>query len=113
MKFSKVWGLTEKLFSKNNVSIHRIEIDKGGYCSQHIHRSKYNMFYVECGKIEVQVFNGDLVDKTVLSTGELTSVPPEKMHMFVGLEDSVVYEIYYTDLVEDDIDRFTVGGKDI
>ena len=29
----KIWGKTQGLFNKNNVEIHRIETNKGGFCS--------------------------------------------------------------------------------
>ena len=111
MKHNKIWGLTEKLFSKNNVEIHRIEINKGGYCSKHLHKSKYNIFYVESGEIEVHLINKNgIVDKTILTTGEISNVAPGAIHMFRGNRDSVAYEIYYSELNTDDIERFSTGG---
>ena len=43
----KVWGTTENVFSNHNFEFHRIEVDKGGFCSKHKHVHKYNGFYVE------------------------------------------------------------------
>ena len=40
-KQGKVWGQTQPLFNKNNVEIHRIETNKGGYCSKHKHEFKH------------------------------------------------------------------------
>ena len=112
-KQGKIWGETQSLFNKNNVEIHRIETKKGGYCSKHKHNYKYNCFYVEKGKLEITVWcNGyDLVDKTILSTGEATTVPPTEYHMFKALEDTVCYEIYWVELSKDDIVRENCGGN--
>ena len=52
-KQGKVWGQTQPLFNKNNVEIHRIETNKGGFCSKHKHEFKYNCFYVEKGKLKI------------------------------------------------------------
>ena len=77
-KLGKVWGETQPLFNKNNVEIHRIETKKGGFCSKHKHEFKYNCFYIERGKLEITAWKNDydLVDKTVLTDGEATTVPP-------------------------------------
>ena len=106
-KQGKVWGTTQPLFNKNNVEIHRIETNKGGYCSKHKHQYKYNCFYVEKGKLKITAWKNDynLVDITILSTGEATTVPPGEHHVFEALEDSVCYEIYWVEISESDIIR--------
>jgi len=112
-KQGKIWGYTQELLTQNNVSIHRININKDSCCSKHYHQHKHNIFYVESGKILVQEWKReyDLLDETVLEAGQMCSVPPMNYHKFVGLEDSVVYEIYYVDLNNDDIIREDVGRK--
>jgi len=111
----KIWGSTNCIFAKNNVEIHRIEIKKGGYCSLHKHIGKWNLFYVEQGRIEVRIDRSDanvvITDKTVLCAGDSTYVEPGQYHQFLGLEDSVVFEVYWTELFTDDIVRKTVGGR--
>jgi quercetin dioxygenase-like cupin family protein len=109
---SKVWGTTEKLFSTNNVEIHRINIKKGGYCSRHFHRFKYNQFYVESGLLDIKVeeSNSQIVNTTTLYSGFTTTVEPNKLHMFVAKENTIAYEIYWTQLPEEDIVRKSFGG---
>ena len=111
-KQGKVWGHTEDLFNKNNVEFHRIEAKKGGYSSKHKHVNKHNAFYVERGKLKITVWKKDydLVDETVVETGEMTSVAPDDFHMFEALEDTVAYEIYWTELHTSDIIRENCGG---
>ena len=36
----KVWGKTANIFSNPNFEVHRIEVNKGGYCSKHKHKYK-------------------------------------------------------------------------
>jgi len=112
-KQGKVWGSTQPLFFKNNVEIHRIETNKEGYCSKHKHDFKYNCFYVESGKMKITTWKNDydLVDETILHSGEATTVPPGEYHMFEALEDTVCYEIYWVELNSDDIKRENVGGS--
>lgn len=113
-KQGKVWGNTQRLFMKNNVEIHRIETNAGGFCSKHQHKHKYNAFYVESGEIEIEVWKNDydLIDKTIVKTGEMTTVKPGEFHRFRSVKDSVVLEIYWVELLADDIERENVGGNE-
>ena len=108
--YGKVWGSTRCLFRKNNVEIHRIEIQEGGYCSIHKHRNKHNAFYVERGRLVIRVWKDDLSDEIILTEGQYTSVDPGNFHQFEGLSDCIVYEIYWTELDADDIERNSIGG---
>lgn len=109
---TKIWGTTSELFSKNNVEIHRIEIKKGGYCSKHYHEFKYNGFYCESGAVEIHIWKPDsnIIDITTLDQGAYTIVEPKVFHMFLAKEQSIVYEIYWTDMPKTDIIRETFGG---
>mgnify|MGYP003130629938 CR=1 FL=1 len=101
----KVWGETRPLFCKNNVEIHRIEAKEGRYCSKHKHEYKYNAFFVESGCLKITAWKNDydLVDET--------TCPPQEDHMFTAMEDTVAFEIYWTELSEKDIVRENCGGK--
>jgi quercetin dioxygenase-like cupin family protein len=113
MKYGKVWGITQQLFNKNNVAIHRITINKGSSCSEHYHDYKYNMFYIEKGKLLIKHWQTDydLVDETILEDGESSTIPPKHFHQFIALEDTIAYEIYYVELSDNDINRKTCGKK--
>lgn len=110
----KVWGETRPIFNKNGVEIHRMVAYDGGYCSKHRHNFKYNEFFVESGKLEIEVWQKDydLIDKTLVESGEKTVVPPGLWHRFRALEDTVCFEIYYTELDPKDIEREDHGGTD-
>jgi quercetin dioxygenase-like cupin family protein len=113
MKYGKVWGETQPIFNKNNVAIHRISVNKGAMCSKHYHEHKYNMFFIESGQIKVEVWQKDyeLVDQTILSSGESIEIKYGLYHRFVALEDTIAYEIYYVNLQDDDIYRIDCGSK--
>lgn len=112
MKSGKVWGSTQSLFHANNVEVHRISIVPGGYCSKHKHLNKWNLFYVESGKLQVEIWRekSGLRDETEISTGEMFAVPPGEFHRFRALTDVIAYEIYWVELDPNDIIRETVGG---
>lgn len=108
----KIWGSTSLLFDKNNVAVHRILGKKGGYCSKHKHDQKYNLFYVERGSLKVEVWKKyGLVDTTILSGGQHCVIGPGEFHKFEIMEDNtLVIEIYWTELDENDIVRDSQGG---
>jgi mannose-6-phosphate isomerase-like protein (cupin superfamily) len=112
MIYGKIWGNTQCIFNKNNVSIHRIYINKGSKCSKHYHLHKFNTFFVESGVLKISIYQKDypLVDETILRSGNSTVVKPGLFHMFEALEDTVAYEIYHLELDENDIIRENCGS---
>lgn len=106
----KVWGKTSCLWRGQHVEFHYIQAVKGGFCSQHRHLHKHNMFHVLEGRLAVEVWKGDLVDTTILGPGEMTVVLPGEFHRFTALEHTKAVEIYWTEVDPFDIDRRTTGG---
>lgn len=109
----KIWGSTELLEANGSLEFHRIETNKGGVCSKHLHRYKWNGFFVESGKLLIRVWQNDydLIDETVLGPGDWTKVKPGVMHQFESLEDSVAFEVYWSEFNHHDIVRENVGFK--
>ena len=111
MKYSKVWGITSPIFQNSMFEVHRIEINAGGYCSKHYHKYKYNVFYIESGKMKIINYeDGNSINETLLSCGEQTTVSPNEFHRFEALEKTIAYEIYYSEFQSDDIIREDEGG---
>jgi quercetin dioxygenase-like cupin family protein len=112
MMFNKVWGSTKCLFKNENFEVHRIVIKKGGYCSCHKHEYKHNIFYVEYGHLEVEVWKNEyeLIDITTLTDGSITDIKPGEFHRFKALQDTLAFEIYYPEPISGDIIRKDHGG---
>jgi len=111
LKQGKVWGETEEIFNNGIVSIHYLKIKKGGYCSEHYHRCKSNIFFVIKGNLEIDIWTKDnMKDITVVWPGENCEIPPGVYHRFRALTDVECLEIYEVKLKEPDIERRTVGG---
>jgi len=111
-KNGKIWGFTSKLFAKNNVEIHRINGNDGGKSSMHRHVAKWSMFFVERGALKVLIEKNDypLTDTTFLIEGQSIVIRPGEYHSFEIMEGaSVAYEIYWTELNPDDIERKNCG----
>lgn len=110
----KIWGKTSVIFERNNIQITRIEGKKGTHCSTHKHDHKFNMFFVERGKLRIRTWKSDydLIDVTELDEQQSTVVKPGEYHRFEVLEeDTVAFEIYWTQLDNADIKREDCGGR--
>jgi quercetin dioxygenase-like cupin family protein len=104
-KIEKIWGETSELLNINNVSINRLNITKNSKCSKHYHQHKYNVFYIENGSIFVHTWQDNKIISTLLNKGDSLVISPGIEHQFESVEDSIVYEIYYTSLDNNDIIR--------
>ena len=113
MKAGKIWGETEMIHKNGVLEFHKIKFKKGFKCSEHLHKFKWNGFYVESGKMLVRVWQEDqgLIDETILNEGEFTKIKPGLFHQFEGLEDGTAFELYWAEFNHDDIERRTVGIK--
>ena len=109
--YGKVWGTTEPIEANGFVEFHRIETKAGGVCSIHRHNFKYNGFYVETGKLLIRVWQKDydLCDETILGPGDYMKVKPGVTHQFECLEDAIAFEVYWPEMLVNDIERDSVG----
>jgi len=115
MKAGKVWGMTELIHANGILEFHRIDTKKGGVCSKHKHKHKWNGFFVEKGKLLIRTWKNDydMVDETLLEDGDWHVAKPGEYHQFEALEDTVAFELYWPMLLidehPDDIERETHG----
>lgn len=111
----KVWGKTRELIDSPFYSRHELEVVAGGYCSLHFHRDRANRFYVKSGAIEIVEMFGPFSARTRLGPENTYDVPSLVPHMFIVLENGLVFEEYYPDrggkVRRDDIVRLIEGGK--
>lgn len=108
----KVWGDTSAIIQNALVELHKINVKAGFRCSEHLHEHKWNGFYVESGVLEIHVRknNYELTDVTVLRAGDFTSVRPGEYHYFVCTEACSALELYWPELLSEDIKRKNTGG---
>lgn len=112
-KQGKAWGETTLIFSDQRVEVHYLRINKGGYCSEHKHAWKTNLFYIIEGKLLIRIWRkGEMTDETILGPGDSMIIPTHAWHQFIGVADCQCIEIYETGLWTADIERRTVGGKE-
>lgn len=111
IKSGKVWGETCAIMQNPLVEFHRITVNAGSRCSTHKHAHKWNGFYVERGILEIHVKKSEyeLTDVTILKAGDFCQVKPGEYHWFVCVESCVAFEIYWPEVLSDDIQRLDVG----
>ncbi|MHA1279801.1 MAG: cupin domain-containing protein [Candidatus Helarchaeota archaeon] len=110
-KAGKIWGETEEIFNNGIVSVNHLKIKKGGFCSEHYHKKKSNMFFIINGNLAIKIWKDDgITDETVIWPGESTTVNPGIYHQFRALTDVECLEIYEVELKDEDIFRRTHGG---
>lgn len=110
-KQGKHWGETTEFFRYALVSAHHLSIRKGGFCSEHRHAHKFNLFYVMQGKLKIIIWRDKIQkDITVLGPGQCTAVAPGLFHKFEAQTDVECIEMYHVFLEDPDIERRTVGG---
>lgn len=112
--YGKIWGNTECIHANGVFEFHRIEFKQGFKCSEHLHKFKWNGFFVETGKMLIRVWQDSdqsgLIDETILTAGQFTQIKPGKFHQFEGLEDGVAFELYWAEFNHEDIVRRTIGS---
>jgi cupin superfamily acireductone dioxygenase involved in methionine salvage len=108
----KIWGHTQLVYCFNSMEAHSIDVMAGGFCSRHLHYTKWNRFYVISGELIIRIFDGDgVVDETTIGPGQISDVPPGIRHEFEATTETHAMEFYWTELDSEDIDRCgTQGG---
>jgi quercetin dioxygenase-like cupin family protein len=107
----KIWGRTRLITKNAACELHEIEARQGGYCSIHQHRTKFNGFHVQSGRLLIRTWDsaGD-ESVSVLGAGEYLAVQPGLKHQFEALTDCRALELYWAEYSPEDIERDTVGG---
>ena len=112
----KIWGTTEPLIVTPLFEMHRLVIKPGFRCSLHVHRFKWNAFFVIFGELFIDLVAADVGAPVVvehLSVGGFTTVAPGLHHQFRTNDDGPLtsaLECYYTEPLSEDIVRRNVGG---
>lgn len=113
MIVGKIWGSTEPVLIEALFELHRLRIKPQHQCSLHVHTRKANAFLVISGRLFIDVVKNDyaLTDTTELGPGDVTTVQPGEHHRFrTGEEPCEAFEMYYTGILSDDIQRKGKGG---
>ena len=85
----KVWGKEVWMANTNKYCGKKLILEKGKRVSLHKHKNKDETFYIDEGKVLMEVGS----EKEILEKGDCVRIAPETLHRFSGLTDAVIIEI--------------------
>jgi len=83
----KVWG-KEIWLANFDYCGKKLILNKGFRCSRHYHKNKDETFYINKGKVLMEINN----EKRIMKQGNSVRITPGMKHRFTGLEDSEIIE---------------------
>jgi quercetin dioxygenase-like cupin family protein len=103
--YPKVWG-EERWIVNREYCGKVLVLNRGFRCSIHHHKIKDETFYINKGKVLLEL-NDDI---RVMVPGDVQLIMPNEKHRFTGLEDSEIIE-FSTHHREDDSYRDVESGE--
>ena len=87
-EFTKIWGKELWMANTDKYCGKKLFLSKGKRCSIHYHKNKDETFYIDFGKVLMEV-----EDKiTVMKKGDVVRIKQNTKHRFSGLEQSIILE---------------------
>jgi mannose-6-phosphate isomerase-like protein (cupin superfamily) len=84
----KFWGTEEWIVNTDQYCGKRFELQQGYQCSLHMHNIKDETFYVESGRVKMELG----LDTLILGPGDNVRIKPGMWHRFTGLMPSIIFE---------------------
>lgn len=100
----KVWGEEQWIVNESYCG-KKLLLKKNYQCSLHSHKEKDETFYVQSGKVAMELGG----EQYVLMPGDTIQVAPNTPHRFTGLEESEIFE-FSTTHRDSDSYRLTQSG---
>jgi len=102
------WGEKTNIFQNDLCEVSILELMPKQRCSWHIHRAKFNLFYVLEGELFIKTDKGI----SELQKGEFFTTHPGEPHEFqTATNPAKIIEIMYVKYDSQDIQRETLGGS--
>lgn len=109
----KIWGERWLVRKDSTHAVSYLEIKRGYRCSWHTHTTKYNLFVVIEGTLQLVIEEMGEKYAVTLTRGESFVIKPGQSHEFQGITDCSVIEEMYVEYEEGDIQRAPgkLGGE--
>ncbi|MBU0958657.1 MAG: cupin domain-containing protein [Nanoarchaeota archaeon] len=103
-RVKKEWG--EEIWLANTPLYcgKKLILNKGKRVSLHKHKNKDETFYIDEGKLLMEV--GE--KKWIMKKGDVVRIPPNVLHRFTGIDNAVIIEI---STHHDDADSYREEGQ--
>src|SRR3989338_4547971 len=83
----KAWGEEQWIVNKGYCG-KKLILKKNRRCSMHLHKEKDEVFYLQSGKVLLEVAG----ETYTMMPGDYAHIPPGTHHRFTGLEESEIIE---------------------
>ena len=103
-KVPKVWGEEIWMANTDLYCGKKLILKKGKKCSLHYHKIKDETFYIDEGKVLMQIND----ETKIMVPGEAILIKPHTKHRFTGLKDSIIIEI---STHHEDSDSYRIEGE--
>ncbi len=100
----KVWGKEIWMANTDLYCGKKLILKKGKRCRLHYHKNKDETFYIDSGKVLMELEN----DKQIMLPKEVILIRPGKKHRFSGIKESVIIEI---STHHEDSDSYRLPGE--
>jgi len=75
----------------------KLVLRAGKRCSLHYHKLKTETFYIQTGKLKMELKYPDGREETIIMcAGDKLELPPGTTHRFTGIEDTEIFEFSTT-----------------
>ena len=101
----KEWGHEEWIVNREYCG-KKLVLKKGYRCSIHHHKLKDETFYIQSGRVLMEVDGNN----KIMKPGEVQLIKPGQKHRFTGIEDSEIFE-FSTHHEDSDSYRDEPSGK--
>ena len=103
----KTWGQKWNVFQNDLCEVSILYLQPNQRCSWHTHKTKFNLFFVIDGQINIKHEWG----VAHISKGQIFTTRPEEWHEFQTMDvPAVVMEVMYVQYDPEDIQRERLGG---
>ncbi len=102
----KIWGEEHWIANNEKYCGKKLILKKGYRSSLHHHKIKEETFYVQNGKVLMEIED----KKWIMQRGDIQHIKPRELHRFTGLEDSEIFE-FSTQHFDEDSYRKTQSEK--
>ncbi len=107
----KDWGTCTTIFKNSNVVVDLLDIESGGFCSNHSHKAKYNILQVLKGVLTIVLnLKNDEHKTTLTEISSAFTIIPGVHHHFETKGGCKAIEISFGKIRDDDITRFSKSG---
>jgi mannose-6-phosphate isomerase-like protein (cupin superfamily) len=106
----KEWGHEEWIANNELYCGKKLVLHAGYQCSMHHHKIKDETFYVQSGKILLEMDLNGSYSRRIMTAGDVQRITPGMWHRFSAIQETEFFE-FSTFHQEEDSYRRTVSGK--